>query len=146
MKKSNPCSLDLYPFRLEIGLRSPKWLRDEILLVAEIGIRLGWPATGPKEEISRVSNLLARGVMYGDEFQPGPKFRNVNGVSRKYFDLYSARPSYEGQTTNGGKATQEIAALAESDPQLVMRLAENIRRMLAEGKYERKNLSFLSCD
>lgn len=84
--------------------------------------------------------------MYGDEFQPGPKFRNVNGVSRKYFDLYSARPSYEGQTTNGGKATQEIAALAESDPQLVLRLAEDIRRMLAEGKYERKDLSFLSCD
>ena len=146
IKKSNPCSLDLYPCRLEIGLRSPKWLRDEILLVAEIGIRLVWPATGPKEEISRVSNLLARGVVYGDEFQPGSKFRNVNGVSRKYFDLYSARPSYEGQTTNGGKATREIAALAESNPQLVVRLAEDIRRMLAEGKYERKNLSFLSCD
>lgn len=93
IKKSNPCSLDLYPCRLENGLRSPKWLRDEILLVAEIGIRLGWPATGPKEEISRVSNLLARGVMYGGEFLPGPKFRNVNSVSRKYFDLHSARPS-----------------------------------------------------
>ena len=118
-------------------------------MVADIGIRLGWPATGPKEEKSRVSNLLARGVVYGDEFQPGPpgpKFRNVNGVSRKHFDLYSARPSYQGQTTNGGKATQEIAALAESDPQLVLRLAGDIRRILAEGKYERKNLSFLSCD
>ncbi|WP_049361531.1 hypothetical protein [Corynebacterium aurimucosum] len=67
-------------------------------------------------------------------------------MSRKYFDLYSARPSHEGQTTNGGKATQEIAALAESGPQLVVRLAEDIRRMLAEGKYERKTLSFLSCD
>ena len=127
-------------------MRSPKWLRDEILLVAEIGIRLGWPATEPKEEISRVSNLLARGVVYGDEFQPGPKFRNVNGVSRKYFDLYSARPSYEGKATNGGKATQEIAALAESDPQLVLRLAEDIRRMLAKGHYERRYLSFLSCE
>lgn len=131
---------------VEKDTRSPQTLRDKILLVAEVGIRLGWPTTGPKEEISRVSNLLARGVVYGDDFQPGSKFRNVNGVSRKYFDLYSARPSYEGQTTNGGKATQEIAALAESDPQLVLRLAENIRRMLAEGKYERKNLSFLSCD
>lgn len=114
--------------------------------MAEIGIRLGWPATEPKEEISRVSNLLARGVVYGDEFQPGPKFRNVNGVSRKYFDLYSARPSYEGKATNGGKATQEIAALAESDPQLVLRLAEDIRRMLAKGHYERRYLSFLSCE
>ena len=46
IKKSNPSGLNFYPFRLEIGLRSPKWLRDEILLVAEIGIRLGWPATG----------------------------------------------------------------------------------------------------
>lgn len=127
-------------------MRSPKWLRDEILLVAEVGIRLGWPTTGPKEEISRVSNLLAGGTMHGREFLPGPKFRNVNGVSRKYFDRYSARPSYDGKATNGGKATKEIAALAESDTQLVLRLAEDIRRMLAEGKYERKNLSFLSCD
>jgi len=131
---------------LEIGLRSPKCLRDEILLVAEIGIRLGWPTTGPKEEISRVSNLLTGGVMYGEGFQPGPKFRNVNGVGQKYSDLYTARPSYEGKTTNGGYATQEIASLAESDPQLVLRLAGDIRRMLAEGRFERKTLSFLNCD
>ncbi|WP_419126603.1 hypothetical protein [Corynebacterium sp. MSK122] len=108
-------------------MRSPKWLRDEILLVAEVGILLGWPTTGPTEEVSRVSSLLASGTMHGEEFLPGPKFRNVNGVSRKYFDLYSARPSYEGKATNGGKATQEIAALAESGPQLVLRLAEDIR-------------------
>lgn len=127
-------------------MRSPKWLRDEILLVAEVGIRLGWPTTGPKEEISRVSSLLASGIMHGEEFLPGPKFRNVNGVSRKYSDLYSARPSYEGKATNGGKATQEIAALAESDPQLVLRLAEDIRRMLEKGHYDRRELSFLSCE
>lgn len=84
--------------------------------------------------------------MYGEAFQPGPKFRNVNGVGRKYSDLYSARPPYEGLTTNGGKATQEIAVLAESDPQLVLRLAGDIRRMLAEGCYERKTLPFLNCD
>lgn len=126
-------------------MRSPKWLRDEILLVAEVGIRLGWPTTGPKEEISRVSSLLASGTMHGEEFLPGPSFRNVNGVSRKYFDLYSVRPSYEGKATNGGKAMQEIAALAESDSQLVLRLAEDFPRMLAKGHYERKDISFLSC-
>ena len=89
-------------------MRSPKWLRDEILLVAEVGIRLGWPTTGPKEEISRVSNLLAGGTMHGREFLPGPKFRNVNGVSRKYFDLYSARPSYEGKGNEGNRSVGGI--------------------------------------
>lgn len=128
------------------GKGRPDRLRDEILFVAEVGIRLGWPTTGPNEEISRVSSLLASGTMHGEEFLPGPKFRNVNGVSRKYFDLYSARPSYEGKATNGGKATQKIAALAESDLQLVLRLAEDVRRMLAIGHYERKNVPFLSCD
>lgn len=63
------------------GKGRPDRLRDEILLVAEVGIRLGWPTTGPKEEVSRVSSLLASGTMHGEEFLPGPKFRNVNGVS-----------------------------------------------------------------
>ena len=46
----------------------------------------------------------------------------------------------------GKRPTEEIAALAESDPQLVLRLAEDIRRMLAKGHYERRDLSFLSCE
>lgn len=42
--------------------------------------------------------------------------------------------------------TEEIAALAESDPQRVLRLAEDIRRMLVKGHYKRKNVPFLGID
>lgn len=127
-------------------LRSPKWLRDEILLVAEVGIKLGWPSSCPERELSRVAELLAGGLMHGDGVELGSKFRNVNGVGRKYSDLYSVRPSYVGKPTNGGKATAGIAALAEQDPQLVTYLAEDVRRMLATRSYRRKDLSYLSFD
>jgi len=127
-------------------LRSPKWLRDEILLVAEVGIKLGWPSSCPERELSRVAELLAEGLMHGGGVELGPKFRNVNGVGRKYSDLYSARPSYVGKPTNGGKTTAGIAALAAQDPQLVTYLAEDVRRMLATRSYRRKDLSYLPFD
>ncbi|MGP5556924.1 hypothetical protein ACTXN7_01685 [Corynebacterium flavescens] len=117
-----------------------KWLRDEILLVAEVGLENQWVSEPPDEEIEAVSVLLRSGKLHAQHIEIDEKFRNWNGVKRKYYDLYTARSSYPGKRTNGGKTTLAVVQFLEKNPDVVKAEAVQVRKMLAGGSYSKRRI------
>ena len=113
------------------------WNRDEILVVAAIGIKYGWPNTPPHSEMEKLSSLLRRCAVH-PEIELGEentKFRNVNGVERKYYDLLTARPGYPGNATNGGITTLSIVEYMIEHQIEVFEAGIKIRQMLESDTY-----------
>lgn len=114
--------------------RAPKWADEGILIVLALAHQMGWPpsldTSDPK--VLKVSDLLNKANFHPESIR-GPKFRNPDGVSRKYYDLRSNHPNYTGKPTNGGQATKRIIADYHEDPYRTLARAEAVLKSLDSG-------------
>lgn len=116
----------------------PKWEREEILLVLELGHRRGWPkslsTTDP--EVVELSRVLRdrRSTPRDDDHS---KVRNANGVVRKYGDLQCLHPRSTSKETNGGTTTKKIMSEYLETPTAVLVEANLLRRSILQLKEER---------
>lgn len=103
----------------------PKWERDEILVILELGHRRGWPKSISRTdpEVIAISRALraARGIP--DE-SVHIKVRNTHGVVRKYADLQCLIPGSTARETNGGANTRNIVAEYLDTPEAIILEAE----------------------
>lgn len=116
----------------------PKWEREEILLVLELGHRRGWPksmsVTDP--EVIELSQILRdrRNPPLGDDYS---RVRNANGVVRKYGDLQCLHPRSTSKETNGGTMTRTIMSEYLETPTAVLVEASLTRRSIHQLKEKR---------
>ncbi|HAT1143345.1 TPA: hypothetical protein I8V12_002483, partial [Corynebacterium striatum] len=88
-------------------------------------------------EIEKLSSLLRRCAVHPEiELdEEDTKFRNVNGVERKYYNSLTARPEYPGKATNGGKITHPIVEYMIEHQMEVFEAGIKIRQMLESDTY-----------
>lgn len=118
-----------------MGNRPPNWTFDEILLVAELTERKGWKWISPKDpEIVDLSKLLNKADIHPAD-RRNPKFRNPDGVSRKSTDLYTARATYGGVSTNGSKVDKEVLKYLERYPREARAEARALRKLIINDRF-----------
>lgn len=84
------------------------WSRDEIVLACELTMQNGWKGLNATDErVVNLSSLLRRNPIYAD-LAEDPKFRNLNGVARKTWDIATRHPAYTGKSTHGNKLDKEV--------------------------------------
>lgn len=118
--------------------RRPKWERNEILVVLELGHRRGWPKSVSRTdpEIIAISQALRaeRGIAKGSEHI---KARNPEGVARKYSDLQCLLPRSTAHETNGGATTRRVIAEYLDTPQAILLEAEQAKILFFKGDQPR---------
>ena len=106
-------------------MTNPAYSLDETLIVAELGYRHSWASyTTISEEIEGISKAL-RNSNLGEKYASDPKFRNINGIQRKYEDLKTRTPGYTGKLTRGSRNDYLAIAMFEQFPDLARRWAES---------------------
>lgn len=115
------------------AIKNPDWARDEIILACQLVMENGWKGLdagdGRVVELSALLQLLPIHA----EADRNEKFRNLNGVARKTFDIATRHPEYRGKPTNGGAL--DVAVLHEflARPQEMTEAARLIRQGIATG-------------
>ncbi len=103
------------------------WRYEEIVLVCDLVVANGWRALDRRsdERVAELSDLLRR--MSPELAAKDPKFRNVEGVGRKAYDIATAHPDYAGEQTKGGKTTVTVVNAFVAEPARMRKLAKAIR-------------------
>lgn len=96
----------------------------------------------PSSVAKRISRLLQQPLIHRQSDLPD-NFRSFPSVNLKYWNLYSAVPSFEVSESNGGKIDKWVAALADEYPEHVRTLGEEIVKGLERGEYHSPVSSFL---
>ncbi|MFI0937494.1 HNH endonuclease [Streptomyces sp. NPDC021020] len=113
--------------------RSPKWTRDELILVCDVVARNDWrwlDSDDPRvEELSKLLQLLGA---YPED-QRASTYRNCNGVARKTADIATRHPRYEKKPTKGGKLDVEVLHDFLTRPVEMAAAAQLLRNGLAAG-------------
>lgn len=108
------------------------WLRDELLLAADLVSRNNWSALRANNAAAvELSRLLRRGTLHPGKVLPD-NFRSPWSIQRKTFDLATSDPSYRGRATRGARRDAEVLAEFRHDVEGMQTAAAEVRRLLIE--------------
>ena len=97
---------------------------DECLIVAAVGYQHGWPSpVAVRDQLTEISAALRKKAGSASD----EKHRNYNGIKRKYEDLRTHRPSYEGKPTRDARNDLLVIALYEQFPEKAIKYAREAR-------------------
>lgn len=114
--------------------RNPNWAWDELVLACDLVMRNGGSGLDDSNpQVIELSELLRRMSLHPREVRQAT-FRNPNGVGRKTTDIATALPDYKGIPTHGGRLDREVIDRFIAEPDVMHRLAESIRKRVAEGE------------
>lgn len=114
-------------------LRSPPWVRDEVILACDLVVENGWqPLTAEDPRVIELSALLQRLSFHPIEAR-SLTFRNPNGVERKSIDIVSNRPGYPGAPTNAGDTDRQTLAEFLHEPEKMHQIAVRLREAVADN-------------
>ncbi|MFB7983260.1 HNH endonuclease [Streptomyces vinaceus] len=118
------------------AVKNPDWARDEIILACQLVMENDWKGLDAQDaRVVELSALLQLLPIHA-EAERNEKFRNLNGVARKTFDIATRHPEYRGKPTNGG--TLDVAVLKEflARPVEMTEVARLIRQGIAAGELQ----------
>ncbi|SFP87825.1 5-methylcytosine-specific restriction enzyme A [Amycolatopsis arida] len=116
--------------------RAPAWVRDEVILACDLVRQNGWRwllQTDPR--VAELSSLLQHMPLHPAGVR-GPKFRNINGVSRKTADIATNHPDYRGKRTHGGALDREVLQNFLDQPKEMAAAADAIRSGIRSGSFD----------
>ncbi|MFK4270411.1 HNH endonuclease [Streptomyces milbemycinicus] len=119
-------------------MRSPSWIRDELLLACALVVENGWREL--RENDTRTHNLsrLLRSLpLHGDAVHNVPSFRSTGSVSRKTTDLATNHPSYMGKPTRCGRLDKEVISDFIAHPAEMINAAKAIMEGVSSGALTR---------
>jgi 5-methylcytosine-specific restriction enzyme A len=110
--------------------RPPPWAWDELVLACDLVADNQWRGlTNTDQRVQDLSNLLQVLPIHPPQ-QRGLKFRNLNSVARKTFDLATNHPAYKGIRTHGGRLDLEVIHAFINNPKEMAATAATIRHTL----------------
>jgi len=116
----------------EIGRKAsansaPTWTRDELILACDLVYQNDWRGLDPADErVRELSHLLQQLPIHPMRVR-GPKFRNLNSVARKSYDLATHHPDYTGKPTKGGAGDIQVLHDFLDDGPFMHKIAQAIR-------------------
>lgn len=108
------------------------WVRDEIILAADL-----LQSTGPQPSVRdprviELSNLLRMAKFHPVDRRDG-NFRSPASIRRKMADITTSSPDYMGRPTKGNSLDPGVRADFEREPEAMHSMALLIRSLIAEG-------------
>lgn len=108
------------------------WVRDEIILAADLRNSAGRHLSMSDLQVIELSNLLRRAKFHAIA-KRDPSFRSPGSVRRKMADVGTSDPKYTGRATKGNSLDAGVREDFEADPDAMHALALLIRRLIEEG-------------
>ncbi|MGR3870492.1 HNH endonuclease [Streptomyces graminifolii] len=118
------------------AVQNPDWARDEIILACQLVMTNGWRGLDANDpRVVELSDLLQLMPIHS-KADRNEKFRNLNGVARKTFDIATRHPDYPGRPTNGGAL--DVAVLNDflAKPAEMTEVAQLIRQGIITGDFQ----------
>ena len=108
--------------------RNPDWEWDETVLACDLVAQNGGQPLPPEDQrVVELSGLLQRMSLHPAEARL-ESFRNEDGVSRKTHNLASSAPDWTKWRSNGSQRDREVAAEFRRTPDVMHRIAQDLRR------------------
>lgn len=112
--------------------RSPKWSRDEVILVCDMVAQNDWKYMADTDPRAiEMSALLQTLPIHPAEVR-SDNFRNPSGVARKTADIVTHRPDYQGSPTKGGAIDKVVLNEFLADPPGMHALAVALRKAIED--------------
>ncbi|AGM05933.1 HNH endonuclease [Amycolatopsis keratiniphila] len=108
-------------------VRLPDWTRDELVLACALLFENGRKALKAGDPRVQELSRLLRTRVSGSAGQYGDKFRSVNSVQRKLYDLQTRLPEYTKIPTKGGQLDLRVLEEFQQDEVAMMVEAAEIR-------------------
>lgn len=116
-------------------MRNPAWAWDELILACDIVVSNKWHGvTEIDTQLADLSKLLRALPIHSNELKDD-RFRNINSVRRKIYDLITNRPGYLGVPTNGGKLDRVVIDAFTARPLEMAAEAQRIRDAAVAGEF-----------
>ncbi|MFF4558607.1 HNH endonuclease [Streptomyces sp. NPDC001422] len=118
------------------AVKNPDWARDEIILACHLVMTNGWKGLDAQDSrVIELSALLQLLPIHANADR-NEKFRNLNGVARKTFDIATRHPDYRGKPTNGGALDIEVLHEFLARPEQMTGVARLIREGINSGELQ----------
>ncbi|GGL98401.1 hypothetical protein GCM10010129_47640 [Streptomyces fumigatiscleroticus] len=118
------------------AVKNPDWARDEIILACHLVMTNDWKGLDAQDSrVIELSALLQLLPIHADADRTD-KFRNLNGVARKTFDIATRHPDYRGKPTNGGALDVEVLHEFLARPDQMTEVARLIRVGITSGELQ----------
>ena len=110
------------------------WEWDETVLACDLVVQNDWqPLPSEEQRVVELSGLLQRMSLHPVEVRL-ENFRNEDGVSRKTHNLASSVPSWTKWRSNGSQRDREVAAESLSAPDVMHRIAQDLRQKVINDR------------
>ncbi|MYV53074.1 HNH endonuclease [Streptomyces sp. SID3212] len=115
------------------AINNPDWARDEIILACQLVMANDWKGLDAQDSrVAELSDLLQLLPIHA-EAERNEKFRNLNGVARKTFDIATRHPEYQGKPTNGSALDVAVLEQFLARPDEMTEVARLIRGGIEAG-------------
>ncbi|MEU5108902.1 HNH endonuclease [Streptomyces sp. NPDC021354] len=119
-------------------MRSPSWIRDELLLACALVVENGWRELRENDTRTHSLSMLLRSLpLHGDAVHNAPSFRSTGSVSRKTTDLATNHPSYTGKPTRCSRLDKEVIRDFIAHPAEMINAAKAIMEGISSGALTR---------
>lgn len=105
---------------------------EEVVLVCDLLVSNGWKALDRRRDplVAELSSLMRQ--MHPERAAESEKYRNVNGIGHKIYDIAVHREGYRGAPKNGGQHEKPVLEAFEQRPAEMHELAMAIRASITE--------------